>query len=77
MSNRIDNAFSPVSVPDSTRPFIGDDLSEKDLDDLYDYFVMGNRKLVAPVVSWYLDKPHQVINRLLSRLTRAEHRSES
>lgn len=59
------------SIPED---WIGNDLSAQDLDDLWAH-VAGYSERVSPdglVVGWYKDKPHQVIYRLLLRLTRAE-----
>jgi len=49
--------------------FHGDDLSKEDLDNLYDYL---NTNKESDIANWYKDKPHQIVLRLLKRLTRVE-----
>jgi hypothetical protein len=49
--------------------FIGDDLTDEQLDQLWDYFVNGKTNQMS---DWWQDKPHQIGYRLLLRLTRAE-----
>ena len=46
--------------------FCGDDLSYEDIYNIYNHVVNG-----VPF-QWYIDKPHQVITRLIFRLVRAE-----
>jgi hypothetical protein len=50
--------------------YIGDDLSESDLDDLWSMIADGDSDSL--MASWWADKPHQIMYRLLLRLTRAE-----
>lgn len=52
--------------------YIGEDLSESDLDDLWSHFAGEHSDTNAAY--WWTDKPHQIGYRLLLRLTRAEGR---
>ncbi len=52
--------------------FIGDDLTDSDLDDLWAFASRGEKKSV--IANWIADKPHQVWYRMILRLTRAEAR---
>lgn len=54
--------------------YIGEDLSKEDLDALHAY-VMGE-KVESRMEGWWQDKKHQILYRLLLRLTRAEKVSE-
>ena len=68
MSARLDHAFTcPADLPPR---YIGEDLSEHDLDFLYESVCLGEH---GGRHGWWHDKPHQILNRLLMRLTRAEH----
>lgn len=49
---------------------IGDDLSDEMLDDLWAMIAEGKRDTY--MASWWEDKPHQIMYRLLLRLTRSE-----
>jgi hypothetical protein len=49
--------------------FIGDDLTDEQLDQLWDYFINGKTNQMS---NWWQDKPHQIGYRLLLRLARAE-----
>lgn len=66
-SEREESAFRKNEVQKEI--FHGDDLSKKDLDDLYDYL---NTNKESHIANWYKDKPHQIVLRLLKRLTRVE-----
>lgn len=58
----------------SSGDYVGDDLTDQDLNDLWAHF-SGDPDLVHPdsvMVGWWEDKPHQIVRRLLCRLTRAE-----
>lgn len=59
---------------DPAQGLIGDDLTDEDLDELW-CLLTGSEdvNLDSEIVKWYQDKPHQVVYRLLLRLTRAEH----
>lgn len=52
--------------------YIGDDLDEEALNDLWAAFADGTRSTMS---GWWADKPHQIAYRLLLRLTRAEVRN--
>jgi len=67
---RMVNAYGQESS--GPNPHVGDDLTERDLDDLYDAVIRGVRR-DSLMAEWWWDKPHQLLNRLLLRLTRAEH----
>lgn len=59
--------------------YIGDDLSELHLDELLDWVdhnEYGDHEHTTSVAGWYQDKPHQVVRRLILRLTRAEAKNE-
>ena len=49
----------------------GEDLTEEDLDDLYDSVCLGDRTPTL-MACWWRDKPEQILHRILSRMTRAE-----
>ena len=51
---------------------VGSDLSQRDLDDLYDAVVCGE-EAETMMKGWWEDKPHQILHRLIIRLTRAEY----
>lgn len=57
------------SVGDTTG-FTGDDLDSHALDDLY--AVLSDNGTQSMMAVWWRDKPHQILNRLLCRLTRAD-----
>ena len=52
------------------KKFIGNDLTDDQLDDLWRMIAEGNRD--TDMADWWEDKPHQIMYRLLLRLTRAE-----
>lgn len=66
------NAKDGSSIP---YPWIGDDLSDSDLDDLWNVFAGDSRKGTY-MSSWWADKKHQIAYRLVLRLTRAESERE-
>ena len=69
MSKRTENAFEP-----NGERLVGDDLTEEALDDLYNAVILGADIGGGPGYhGWWDDKPHQILNRLLLRLARAEH----
>jgi hypothetical protein len=73
VSNRYANRYTNTR---NGNDYIGDDLTEKDLDILYDVCILGEPIGMTGdphgVVSAWHDKPHRILHRLLMRLTRAE-----
>jgi len=55
------------NVPD----WIGDDLDDEDLDNLWEHLSGGDPAEDSTMPGWWDDKPHQIAYRLLLRLTRA------
>ena len=70
MSDRATAAYSKNA---DFGTYDGDDLTSQDLDDLYDYSVGKIGAEDKPAVLWLKDKQHQVVRRLVARLTRAEY----
>lgn len=66
--NRREAAYHQPNFPYQDY-FVGDDLTEEQLDELYRAVMEGEKNHMG---SWWEDKPHQILYRLLSRLTRAE-----
>jgi hypothetical protein len=56
----------------SCHKYIGDDLSDSDLDDLWFMFSISDTNPGSRIPSWWKDKSHQIALRLLLRLTRVE-----
>jgi len=67
MSKRIDDAF----LLDPFGNFVGDDLTDEHLDDLYECVALGESE-PGEASYWFRDKSHQILRRLLVRLARAE-----
>jgi len=72
MSKRTENAFKPIN-----ERLVGDDLDDSALDDLYNAVILGEDIGGGPGFHgrWW-NKPHQILNRLLLRLARAECKDE-
>lgn len=66
MSKRFDDAFTQRN-----NRFVGDDLTDEELDELWEVFG-GDGGKGTYMRGWWDDKPHQIAYRLLCRLTRAQ-----
>jgi len=74
MSKRLEDAHRLLDEGTPVERLAGEDLTEEALDDLYDAVILGGDIGGGRGYhGWWDNKPHQILHRLLLRLTRAEH----